>query len=146
MPLSRWILHGELQDGHNEFFVGWKRGVHETAIWSDAYFLRQGMIPSFLSLELARKIFMIGRTINFIKHCEAKSASYKGQQPLLVTNAGENSSPRSSQHHALVMKSRKNAKGMPRPSVAWALHGDGDDGDSERLMNTSSAISSWTTS
>ena len=38
-------------------------------VWRDVYFLRTSMLPSFLSISLAQKILVIGKTINFLKIC-----------------------------------------------------------------------------
>lgn len=69
-PCVRWVLYGELCDVQNEFFVCVRQGVSETDMWRDRYYIRYDLLPSFLSAHLAVVIYRIGRTINFIKHCE----------------------------------------------------------------------------
>ena len=65
--LRRWILHGELHDPYQEFFVGHRAGVTTAHIWQDGYYLRMHMLPTFFTPSLAKKVFVIGKTINFMK-------------------------------------------------------------------------------
>ena len=41
-------------------------------VWVDTYQLRSNMLPSFLSLNLANKILVIGKSINFIRLCKQR--------------------------------------------------------------------------
>ena len=82
----RWVLHGELNDPHDEFFTGVQPNTGTgatklpiTNIWRDSYFLRPSMLPSFLSLTLAQKILIIGKSINFIKVCVPKLSKEPGE-------------------------------------------------------------------
>ncbi|PRP86999.1 gamma-tubulin complex component 3 [Planoprotostelium fungivorum] len=66
-----WISQGELRDPFGEFFVSSDREVqvdHER-VWYDKYKIRKDMLPSFISLELAKKIFNVGKSINFLQQC-----------------------------------------------------------------------------
>jgi len=65
--LTRWILHGELHDPHEEFFVGHRPGVTAAHVWQDGYYLRMHMLPSFLSPAVAQKVLLVGKTINFMR-------------------------------------------------------------------------------
>mmetsp|Transcript_18048 Transcript_18048/g.30731 ORF Transcript_18048/g.30731 Transcript_18048/m.30731 type:complete len:880 (+) Transcript_18048:153-2792(+) len=64
-----WVLHGELSDVCNEFFVSVDLSVPIERMWFDKYKLNDSMIPGFLSRELAEKILLIGKSINFIRYC-----------------------------------------------------------------------------
>ncbi|KAI9495284.1 Spc98 family-domain-containing protein [Zychaea mexicana] len=66
--LQRWIYEGELDDPYQEFFVACDPSVCEEELWRNKYTIRENMIPSFISGELAQKIFLIGKSINFIRY------------------------------------------------------------------------------
>jgi gamma-tubulin complex component 3 len=74
--LHRWIVHGELIDTHKEFFIGINQEVSINGgnLWHDLYFIRVSMLPRFLSLELAQKILVIGKSINFLRACDHTGA------------------------------------------------------------------------
>lgn len=79
--LRQWIYDGELSDPYREFFVserlsgsngegsadGRSRG-EATSVWEDKYRLDDEMIPSIVSKEFARKVFLIGKSLNFIRY------------------------------------------------------------------------------
>lgn len=79
----RWILHGELQDPHHEFFIVAAAGTSATNPaknpWRDAYFLRPQLLPCFLPRPLAEKMLNIGRSINFLKMCFQRLPKEKQQ-------------------------------------------------------------------
>ncbi|KAI8150176.1 Spc98 family-domain-containing protein [Fennellomyces sp. T-0311] len=66
--LQRWIYEGELDDPYQEFFVACDPTVSEEELWQSKYSIRENMIPSFISSELAQKIFLIGKSLNFIRY------------------------------------------------------------------------------
>ncbi|KAI7906548.1 Spc98 family-domain-containing protein [Cokeromyces recurvatus] len=66
--LERWVNEGELDDPYGEFFVACDATVSEEELWQAKYTLRENMLPSFLSKELAHKIFSIGKSLNFIRY------------------------------------------------------------------------------
>jgi gamma-tubulin complex component 3 len=77
--LSRWLLHGELHDPHNEFFVVAAVDSHTAAaaataggvknMWQDSYTLKSSLLPSFIPVSLSQKILLIGKSINFLRLC-----------------------------------------------------------------------------
>eukprot|EP00051_Salpingoeca_urceolata_P028327 m.486294 g.486294 ORF g.486294 m.486294 type:complete len:857 (+) comp24292_c0_seq1:160-2730(+) len=66
--LRRWLFEGELDDPYREFFIAADTAVEEDQLWTHKYSLRPGMLPSFISDDLSRKILLIGKSINFIRH------------------------------------------------------------------------------
>ncbi|ORZ25249.1 gamma-tubulin complex component protein [Absidia repens] len=66
--LKRWISEGELDDPYGEFFVAIDPSVTEEELWQRKYTFREDMLPSFISPELAQKIFSIGKSLNFIRY------------------------------------------------------------------------------
>lgn len=75
--LRRWIYDGELTDPFHEFLVTEQdprqrpdvdpRKV-STSVWEDKYTLDHLMVPSIISADFANKIFLIGKSLNFIRH------------------------------------------------------------------------------
>ena len=75
--LRRWIYDGELVDPYHEFFVtepdpSSRPDVDPrrvaTSVWDNKYQLDDAMVPSIISAEFAKKIFLIGKSLNFIRH------------------------------------------------------------------------------
>lgn len=78
--LRQWIYDGELSDPYHEFFVHEQRSSREasnqadprrapaTSVWEDKYKLEENMIPSIITDDFARKIFLIGKSLNFIRY------------------------------------------------------------------------------
>ncbi|GLD97625.1 hypothetical protein PINS_up006315 [Pythium insidiosum] len=67
--IRRWVFEGELDDTHNEFFVTANPRVADDRLWTHKYQLNTEMLPSFISTELANRILVIGKSINFIRQC-----------------------------------------------------------------------------
>ncbi|TWU71285.1 Microtubule-nucleating Tub4p (gamma-tubulin) complex component [Metarhizium rileyi] len=73
--LRRWIYDGELSDPYQEFFVReqnklanapQQKGVGN--VWTDKYEIDQSMVPSIITQDFAQKVFLIGKSLNFIRH------------------------------------------------------------------------------
>jgi len=75
--LRRWIYDGELSDPYREFFVS-ERDPSEvdhsegrkgaSSVWQDKYKLDDGMIPTIVDASFANKVFLIGKSLNFIRY------------------------------------------------------------------------------
>lgn len=68
--LQHWMFSGDLHDPYNEFYVSENpesETTSATSIWTDRYNLSNSMVPSILSAELANKVFLIGKSLNFIR-------------------------------------------------------------------------------
>lgn len=76
--LRHWIYDGELQDPFQEFFVREQNPNDEdrldlktrgqSSVWNDKYEVEKGMIPSITTDDFAQKVFLIGKSLNFIRH------------------------------------------------------------------------------
>lgn len=76
--LRHWIYDGELQDPYREFFVKEQdpndeerqdlkaRGM--SSVWNDKYEVEKVMIPTIITDDFAQKVFLIGKSLNFIRH------------------------------------------------------------------------------
>lgn len=47
--LSKWLLEGEINDPHSEFFIEVLPEVGTDRLWSDKYRVRESMLPRFIS-------------------------------------------------------------------------------------------------
>jgi len=54
--IKSWMLEGEINDPHGEFFVETDPTVGDAKLWTEKYSLNYVMIPTFLTNELANKI------------------------------------------------------------------------------------------
>ncbi|KAI1762865.1 spindle pole body component alp6 [Hypoxylon sp. FL1150] len=83
MPVTRpfydilryWIYDGELSDPYLEFFVqeqsveAMPKGKSGSVnVWEDKYVLAIDMVPSIITMEFSEKVFLIGKSLNFIRH------------------------------------------------------------------------------
>ncbi|KAJ2161397.1 Microtubule-nucleating Tub4p (gamma-tubulin) complex component [Coemansia sp. RSA 552] len=65
--LVSWVTNGELEDPYNEFFIR-ENKEHREMLWADKYKVDQDMIPVHLNPRMARDIYQIGLSLNFL--CE----------------------------------------------------------------------------
>ncbi|TPX34499.1 hypothetical protein SmJEL517_g02787 [Synchytrium microbalum] len=65
--LTRWIYEGEIDDPFNEFFVMADPSADDQNLWRSKYSVRQDMLPSYIPKAVARKIYLIGKSLNFIR-------------------------------------------------------------------------------
>lgn len=73
--LTKWLLEGELCDPKGEFFIESSTSANPDHLWYDKYCIRHSMLPTFISTELAHKILVTGKSINFLYHiCEDKQS------------------------------------------------------------------------
>jgi gamma-tubulin complex component 3 len=78
--LRQWIYDGELSDPYHEFFVSEQDpnaiiDTHEgksrggaSSVWEDKYKLNEDMVPSIITQDFAQKVFLIGKSLNFIRY------------------------------------------------------------------------------
>ncbi|EPS39763.1 hypothetical protein H072_6436 [Dactylellina haptotyla CBS 200.50] len=77
--LRRWVYDGELTDPYLEFFVieqseeaiaeaSNERRGHASSVWQDKYKLDDEMVPTIMTSEFANKVFLIGKSLNFIRY------------------------------------------------------------------------------
>ncbi len=67
--IKQWMIEGEINDPFSEFFVEMDPMVSDDKLWVEKYKINYVMIPSFLSNELAKKILLTGKAVNFIRRC-----------------------------------------------------------------------------
>jgi gamma-tubulin complex component 3 len=78
--LRAWIYDGELEDPHQEFFVYENRddrdgiGGGATSVWEHKYALQPTMIPTIMTSDFANRVFLIGKSLNFIRYSCGDSA------------------------------------------------------------------------
>ncbi|RAR06049.1 spindle pole body component alp6 [Stemphylium lycopersici] len=78
--LRQWVYDGELADPYGEFFVseqsedeiieanGNEGKGGATSVWEDKYRLNDRMVPTIVTEDFAKKVFLIGKTLNFIRY------------------------------------------------------------------------------
>lgn len=83
--LSSWLLDGEIKDPYNEFFIEEITEVTSDRLWHHKYRVMNARLPSFMSKQLARKILVAGKSINFLRQvCEDKTP-IKGREELKMS-------------------------------------------------------------
>ncbi|KAK4540410.1 hypothetical protein LTR36_009267 [Oleoguttula mirabilis] len=69
--LRAWIYDGELEDPYLEFFV-YENTEYEdsgaTSVWEHKYMLKESMIPTIITEDFANRVFLIGKSLNFIRY------------------------------------------------------------------------------
>ncbi|GAB7358815.1 hypothetical protein MBLNU230_g4039t1 [Neophaeotheca triangularis] len=66
-----WIYDGELEDPYREFFVHENSEAEDnaaTSVWEHKYRVHTPMIPSIMTADFAQRVFLIGKSLNFIRH------------------------------------------------------------------------------
>lgn len=69
--LRAWIYDGELEDPYLEFFVSENSDYEDsgaTSVWDHKYLLKESMIPSIITEDFANRVFLIGKSLNFIRY------------------------------------------------------------------------------
>jgi len=69
--LRAWIYDGELEDPYFEFFVSESNDYEDsgaTSVWEHKYRLQKDMIPTIVTEDFANKVFLIGKSLNFIRY------------------------------------------------------------------------------
>lgn len=81
--LRHWIYDGELSDPYLEYFVQEQTAENNLSnkpkasaasqpgtnnVWEDKYMMDLEMIPSIITPDFAEKVFLIGKSLNFIRH------------------------------------------------------------------------------
>jgi hypothetical protein len=70
------MLYGDLQDPYKEFFVDIIEDVSNDEIWTNRYVLILNNVPNFFNKNVTKKIFEIGKCVNFIrKYCNQPTYS-----------------------------------------------------------------------
>ncbi|KAJ3653334.1 hypothetical protein Zmor_012591 [Zophobas morio] len=80
--LSRWLLDGEINDPCNEFFVEARDITAAERLWHDKYHVRKAMVPSFITMDQAKKILATGKSINFLRQI-CKDSGQMGERDVL---------------------------------------------------------------
>lgn len=80
--LSRWLLDGEINDPCNEFFIEARSINAAERLWHDKYHVKKSMIPSFISMDQAKKILATGKSINFLRQICKDNGQLPGRESL----------------------------------------------------------------
>ncbi|KAJ2801347.1 Microtubule-nucleating Tub4p (gamma-tubulin) complex component, partial [Coemansia helicoidea] len=64
--LVSWVTDGELIDPYGEFFIQERESRHGM-LWGERYTVAPDMIPVHINRDMTRKIFQIGRSLNFLR-------------------------------------------------------------------------------
>ncbi|KAM3425488.1 Spindle pole body component [Cercospora zeina] len=74
--LRAWIYDGELEDPYREFFVVENPDEEggATSVWEQKYSLQETMIPTIMSSDFANRVYLIGKSLNFIRYACGDSA------------------------------------------------------------------------
>ena len=67
--IELWIKEGEINDPFNEFFISENGLVQDSDLWNLKFLLNSDKIPYFFVTKTVENIFLIGKSINFIKIC-----------------------------------------------------------------------------
>jgi gamma-tubulin complex component 3 len=73
--LSKWMFEGLLEDNFHEFFISSDPATSPDKMWHSKYAIRTTMLPTFISMETAERILIIGKSINFLRQrCHNRTA------------------------------------------------------------------------
>ncbi|KAJ2712981.1 Microtubule-nucleating Tub4p (gamma-tubulin) complex component [Coemansia spiralis] len=64
--LVSWVTDGELVDPYREFFIR-ESEIRPDMQWGERYTVEPDMIPVHINRDMTRKIFQIGRSLNFLR-------------------------------------------------------------------------------
>lgn len=78
--IEKWMLDGELTDVFHEFFVEENIEISEDKLWTEKYKLIKDLVPGFFLPEIVEKIFITGKSINFLRRCCQEE--WKSETPL----------------------------------------------------------------
>ncbi len=67
--MKQWMIHGDAHDLYGDFFVTIDPNVAEDLLWYTKYAMNVEQIPTFLTYDLAHKVFLTGKAVNFIRKC-----------------------------------------------------------------------------
>lgn len=80
--LGHWLLEGEIEDPHHEFFIEEIKEVSSDRLWHHKYRVVQSRLPVFVSKQLARNILVPGKSINFLREVCEDRTPIKGREEL----------------------------------------------------------------
>ncbi|KAM7540599.1 hypothetical protein Aperf_G00000043295 [Anoplocephala perfoliata] len=84
--ISLWIYDGRLSpDANQEFFITVNPSVGKENLWAGKYGLRKAMVPIFITKGQARKILLIGKSVNFLIHVCGDSLNFKDLEAIRNT-------------------------------------------------------------
>ncbi|XP_059616418.1 gamma-tubulin complex component 3 [Phlebotomus argentipes] len=80
--LLQWLLNGEVEDPYGEFFIETLHDVSNDRLWHEKYRVRESQLPTFISTNLANKILVIGKGINFLRQVCHDEGAIGGREDL----------------------------------------------------------------
>ncbi|VDM18376.1 unnamed protein product [Hydatigera taeniaeformis] len=84
--IALWTYDGQLMaDANQEFFITVNPSVEKSNLWTDKYGLRKSMVPVFIHREQARKILLVGKSVNFLTHVCNDSLVFKDLEAIRTT-------------------------------------------------------------
>jgi gamma-tubulin complex component 3 len=71
--IKMWMIHGDAHDLSGDFFIGTDPTIADDQLWYDKYTMNVEQIPTFLTYDLAKKVYLTGKGVNFIRKCCAET-------------------------------------------------------------------------
>ncbi|KAK5581279.1 hypothetical protein RB653_001310 [Dictyostelium firmibasis] len=62
-----WLFKGEINDPYQEFFIRQHESVQLEKTWKEKFAIVARLLPTFISIPLAKRILIIGKSINYMK-------------------------------------------------------------------------------